>query len=63
MQLSNEVGSLTSKHGQFGSQNQHVDSYIKVQAMPSEWFPTVREMKTKTMRNSDPAVFEDTFEL
>ncbi|KAB7501124.1 Protein unc-13-like protein D, partial [Armadillidium nasatum] len=63
MHLNNEVGSLTSKHGQFGSQNQHVDSYIKVQAMPSEWFPTVREMKTKTMRNSDPAVFEDTFEF
>ncbi|XP_068248829.1 protein unc-13 homolog 4B-like [Palaemon carinicauda] len=42
--------------------NQPVDSYVKVQLVPQEWFPSATVRKTKTQRKADPAVYEETFE-
>ncbi|XP_064117967.1 protein unc-13 homolog D-like [Macrobrachium nipponense] len=42
--------------------NQPVDSYVKVQLVPQEWFPAAQVRKTKTQRKADPAVYEETFE-
>ena len=42
--------------------NQPVDSYVKVQLVPQEWFPSALVRKTRTQRKADPAVYDETFE-
>ncbi|XP_042236153.1 uncharacterized protein LOC121875623 isoform X2 [Homarus americanus] len=42
--------------------SQLVDSYVKVQLVPQEWFPHAIH-KTKTLRKQDPAVYEEQFEF
>ena len=39
------------------------DPYIKVGLVPQDWFPSIHEVRTKTMKKSEPAVFEESFDL
>ena len=63
MVIEGDSGSLGSRQGTFlGGPAQPVDSYVKVQLVPAEWFPNHPIRKTRTQRKSDPAVYEETFE-
>ncbi|XP_071540084.1 uncharacterized protein [Panulirus ornatus] len=55
--------SISSRGGLHGPyHNQSVDSYVKVQLVPQEWFPAAAIRKTKMQRKQDPAVYEESFE-
>ncbi|KAK8747187.1 hypothetical protein OTU49_016671, partial [Cherax quadricarinatus] len=61
--VESDTCSISSRGGSHGAyHNQSVDSYIKVQLVPQEWFPTAGERKTRTQRKQDPAVYDETFE-
>lgn len=63
MVVESDATSITSRGGGLGSSaHQPVDSYVKVQLVPQEWFPAAAIRKTKTQRKQDPAVYEETFE-
>ncbi|KAK7085594.1 hypothetical protein SK128_023661, partial [Halocaridina rubra] len=59
-----DTSSISSKSGGLHPQfhSQPVDSYVKVQLVPQEWFPSATFRKTRTQRRADPAVYEETFE-
>nr|XP_045609144.1 uncharacterized protein LOC123764950 isoform X2 [Procambarus clarkii] len=62
--VESDAGSVSSRGGgQAGFHNQPVDSYVKVQLVPQEWFPAASIYKTKIQRKQDPAVYEETFEF
>ena len=64
MVIEGDAGSMGSRQGAlFGGPTQPVDSYVKVQLVPADWFPNQTIRKTKTQKKSDPAVYEETFEL
>lgn len=64
MVMEGDACSITSRGGGLGLHTSHqpVDSYVKVQLVPQEWFPATAIRKTKTQRKQDPAVYEETFE-
>ncbi|XP_050706717.1 protein unc-13 homolog 4B-like isoform X3 [Eriocheir sinensis] len=63
MVVESDTSSITSRGGGLGATaHQPVDSYVKVQLVPQEWFPAAPIRKTKTQRKQDPAVYEETFE-
>ncbi|KAK4314913.1 hypothetical protein Pmani_013827 [Petrolisthes manimaculis] len=62
MVVEGETGSIGSSHRGFHHHHEPIDSYVKVQPVPAEWFPTIPIRKTKTLRRQDPAVYEETFE-
>ena len=64
MVVEGDACSITSRGGGLGLYTSHqpVDSYVKVQLVPQEWFPATTIRKTKTQRKQDPAVYEETFE-
>lgn len=60
MVVEGDTGSIGSSYR--GHHHEPVDSYVKVQPVPAEWFPAIPIRKTKTLRKQDPAVYEETFE-
>lgn len=61
--VESDTVSISSRGGIHGPyHSQPVDSYVKVQLVPQEWFPAATIRKTKTQRKQDPAVYEETFE-
>ncbi|CAL4066916.1 unnamed protein product, partial [Meganyctiphanes norvegica] len=56
---SGSIGSQIGLHAPHPAQA--VDSYVKVQLVPAEWFPNSDIRKTRTQRKCDPAVYEETF--
>ena len=64
MVVEGDTGSISSRSGGLGLHTAHqpVDSYVKVQLVPQEWFPSTGIRKTKTQRKQDPAVYQETFE-
>lgn len=63
MVVESDASSISSRTGFHNPHhNQAIDSYVKVQMVPQEWFPAAPEYKTRTQRKQDPAVYEETFE-
>lgn len=58
--IESDTGIISSRMGPHA--HQVIDSYVKVQLVPQDWFPTAAIRKTKTQRK-DPAVYDETFEL
>lgn len=61
MVVEGDACSISSRSG-LHTVHQPVDSYVKVQLVPQEWFPSAAIRKTKTQRKQDPAVYQETFE-
>lgn len=64
MVVEGDACSINSRGGGLGMRTAHqpVNSYVKVQLVPQEWFPAAAIRKTKTQRKQDPAVYQETFE-
>ncbi|KAG0727778.1 Protein unc-13 4B [Chionoecetes opilio] len=64
MVVEGDACSINSRSGGLALYNAHqpIDSYVKVQLVPQEWFPGTAIFKTKTQRKQDPAVYEQTFD-
>ncbi|XP_069984908.1 uncharacterized protein [Penaeus vannamei] len=58
--IESDTGIMTSRMGPHA--HQVIDSYVKVQLVPQDWFPSAAIRKTKTQRK-DPAVYDETFEF
>lgn len=39
------------------------DTYVQVKLVPGEWFPNVRNQKTKIQKKSEAPVYKESFEL
>lgn len=39
------------------------DTYVQVKLVPGEWFPNVRNQKTKTQKKNEAPVYRESFEL
>ncbi|XP_042873694.1 uncharacterized protein LOC122254194 [Penaeus japonicus] len=58
--IESDTGIISSRMGPHT--HQAIDSYVKVQLVPQDWFPAAAIRKTKTQRK-DPAVYDETFEF